>query len=129
MNDTNYDKYSNEYTQETLAKKLKNNTVKAGKKLVYVVLLLYYTLQKSNVPLKAKTAIIGALGYFIVPIDVIPDFLPMIGLTDDFGALMIALATVYRYIDDEVKRTANLKLEHWFGKGSDGDINEINAKI
>ena len=129
MNDTNYDKYSNEYTQETLAKKLKNNTVKAGKKLVYVVLLLYYTLQKSNVPLKAKTAIIGALGYFIVPIDVIPDFLPMIGLTDDFGALMIALATVAMYIDDEVKRKANLKLEHWFGKGSDGDINEINAKI
>ena len=129
MNDTNYDKYSNEYTQETLTKKLKNNTVKAGKKLVYVVLLLYYTLQKSNVPLKAKTAIIGALGYFIVPIDVIPDFLPMIGLTDDFGALMIALATVAMYIDDEVKRKANLKLEYWFGKGNDGDLDEVNAKI
>ena len=129
MNDTNYDKYSNEYTQETLTKKLKNNTVKAGKKLVYVVLLLYYTLQKSNVPLKAKTAIIGALGYFIVPIDVIPDFLPMIGLTDDFGALMIALATVAMYIDDEVKRKANLKLECWFGKGNDGDLDEVNAKI
>lgn len=129
MADTNYDKYSNEYTQKALVEKLKNNTVKAGKKLVYVVLLLYYTLQKDNVPLKAKTAILGALGYFIVPIDAIPDLLPMIGLTDDFGALMIALATVSMYIDDEVKRKAKAQLDQWFGEGSDDDIDEVNAKL
>ncbi|MBC8016040.1 MAG: DUF1232 domain-containing protein [Sporomusaceae bacterium] len=129
MDDTNYDKYSNEYTQKSLTEKLKNNTVKAGKKLVYVVLLLYYTLQKDNVPLKAKTAIIGALGYFIVPIDAIPDLLPMVGLTDDLGALMIALATVSMYIDDEVKRKAKTQLDQWFGEGSDSAIDEVNAKL
>lgn len=129
MADINYDKYSNEYTQKTLVEKLKNNTVKAGKKIVYTVLLLYYTLQKDNVPLKAKSVIIGALGYFIAPIDAIPDFIPIMGYTDDFGALMMALAMVSMYIDDEVKRKAKDRLEQWFDGGSDEDIDEVNARL
>lgn len=46
--------------------KLKKTAQKAGVSLVYAVLLLYYTLQKPEVPVKAKTLIIGALGYFIL---------------------------------------------------------------
>ena len=112
-----------------MLKKMKNKAVKAGKKLVYAVLLLYYTLQKDNVPLRAKAVIVGALGYFIAPLDVIPDFLPIIGYTDDFGALMIALATVSMYIDHEVKRKALIQLEAWLGQVSEKDIAEVNTKL
>ncbi|PEO50494.1 hypothetical protein CN563_02685 [Bacillus sp. AFS026049] len=45
---------------------------KAGVKVVYVALLLFYTLQKPTTPVWAKTVIVGALGYFILPIDLIP---------------------------------------------------------
>ena len=108
---------------------IKNKTVKASKKIAYAVLLLYYTLQKDNVPLKAKAVIIGAIGYFITPIDVIPDFLPFVGYTDDFGALMMALATVYMYIDIDVKNKGRNQLESWFGQVNECDIAEINNRL
>jgi len=109
--------------------RIKTKTFKAGKKIVYAVLLLYYTLQKKNVPLKAKAIIVGALGYFITPIDVIPDLLPMVGYTDDFGALMMALATVYMYVDNVVKSKARNQLESWFGEVNENDIAEINNRL
>lgn len=116
MADIHYDGYSNQYSQKILFAKLKRNIFKAGKKLIYTALLLYYTLQKDNVPVKAKAVIIGTLGYLIAPIDAIPDFLPMLGYTDDFGALMMSLAIVSMYIDGEVKYKAQKQLEAWFGK-------------
>lgn len=112
-----------------MIEKMKKKTAKAGKKLVYAVLLLYYTLQKDNIPLKAKAVILGAIGYFIAPFDAIPDFLPMIGYTDDFGALMMALATVYMYIDNGVKCKARNQLESWFGQVNESDIAEINNRL
>lgn len=129
MDDMNYDGYSNQYSQEVLIDKLKKNTVKAGQKLIYTILLLYYTLQKDNVPLKAKAVIIGALGYFIAPFDVLPDLLPMVGYTDDFGALMMALATVSMYIDHEVKNKARAQLMSWFGEASESEICEVDDKL
>jgi uncharacterized membrane protein YkvA (DUF1232 family) len=125
----NYAAYETKYSEEKLFWKLKKFAVKAGKKLVYVVFLLYYTLQKENVPLRAKAIIIGALGYFISPLDVIPDFVPIIGYTDDFGALMMALAIVSIYIDREVKSKAKHKLESLFGQISDNEIEEVNSKL
>jgi len=121
--------YHGKYQRQVLFHKLKKYATKAGIKLVYVVLLLYYTLQKDNIPLKAKAVIIGALGYFIAPLDFIPDFLPIIGYTDDFGALMMALATVSMYIDHEVKNKAQAQLKSWFGEVSERDIDEVNDKI
>jgi len=79
------------------------------------VLLLYYTLQKPDVPKKAKATIIGALGYFILPTDLFPDILPA-GFTDDLGALGLALIQVAMYIDDNVKAEAKGKLKQWFGE-------------
>ncbi|MDG3043205.1 YkvA family protein [Bacillus sp. B6(2022)] len=96
--------------------KVKKTAQKAGVSLVYAVLLLYYTLQKPEVPVKAKTLIIGALGYFILPIDLIPDTLVGIGYTDDLGAITFALLQVAMYIDDDVKGKAKDRLGKWFGE-------------
>ncbi|AIF53987.1 YkvA family protein [Pelosinus sp. UFO1] len=129
MDDKDYDTYAEKYSEKKLFEKIGRFAAKAGKKLVYVVLLLYYTLQKDNVPMKAKAIIIGVLGYFISPIDAIPDITPFIGYTDDFGALLVALAVVSVYVDEEVKNKAKSKLESWFGPISESDIEEINAKL
>jgi len=124
-----YEKYYNKYTDKKLFEKLKKFSLKAGKKLVYVVLLLYYTLQKDNVPNKIKAVIIGALGYFISPLDVIADFIPFLGYTDDFGALMMALAVVSMYIDKETKDKAKSRLESWFGEVDESELAEVDAKL
>ncbi|WP_163100797.1 YkvA family protein [Peribacillus alkalitolerans] len=115
------------YSEEKLWRKLKKFSKKAGSSVVYACLLLVYTLQKPEVPMKTKTIIIGALGYFILPLDLIPDFAAGIGFTDDLGALGIALIQVAMHIDDEIKGKARGKLQEWFGPTV--DTNDIDKKI
>ena len=59
--------------------------------------------------------IYGALGYFISPLDVIPDFMPIVGFTDDIGILAAAVGIAALYIDSDVKDKADRKLADWFG--------------
>lgn len=80
-----------------------------------MALQLFYALQDSNTPAWAKAVIIGALGYFISPIDAIPDIVPMVGYADDLGVLTAAIATVAAYITDDVKAKAAAQLKKWFG--------------
>ncbi|USK59285.1 YkvA family protein [Peribacillus asahii] len=115
------------YSDDKFWDKLKKFGKKAGASVVYAVLLLYYTLQKPEVPKKAKAVIIGALGYFILPVDLLPDMMLGIGFTDDLGALGVALFQVAMYIDDEIKGKAKTKLADWFGQ--DVDTADIDEKI
>lgn len=115
------------YSDEKLWKKLAKFAKKAGSSVVYAVLLLYFTLQKPEIPMKVKAVIIGALGYFILPVDLIPDFAVGIGYADDLGALGYALFQVAMYIDEDVKEKARAKLKDWFGDGV--DTSDIDAKI
>ena len=59
--------------------------------------------------------IYGALGYFVLPADAIPDFVPAAGYADDLGALVMALGTVAFYVTPAIKEKARKKLEDWFG--------------
>lgn len=118
---------SKNFSDEKFWEKLKKFAKKAGSSVVYAVLLLYYTLQKPEVPAKAKAIIIGALGYFILPLDLIPDIAVGVGYTDDLGALGIALFQVAMYIDDEIKQKAKEKLKDWFGDHV--DTSDIDTKI
>ena len=103
-----------DYSDNSLWDKIKNYAKSAGKEVIEKVLYLYFALQNPNTPIWAKTTIIGALGYFISPIDAIPDLLPMVGYTDDLGVIAAALVAVASYIDYEVKAKANAKLTQWF---------------
>ncbi len=87
----------------------------------------FYVLQKPDVPKRVKIIVIGALAYFIAPIDAIPDFVAGIGYTDDLGALMAALLQASLYVDDDVKDKARVKLAEWFG--SDIDTSFIDQKL
>jgi len=88
----------------------------AGKEVIEKALWLYYAAQNPQTPAWAKTVIYGALGYFIFPIDAIPDPTPVVGYADDLGVLAAALATVAMYITEEVKTLAAQKLKDWFGE-------------
>ena len=97
---------------------------KVGAKAAYTALLLYYASTDKNVPLSDKARIIGALGYFILPLDVLPDLTPILGYSDDIAALLWALKTVWKNITPEIKDKARKKLSEWYG-----DSNEKEIKI
>jgi len=123
----NLEAASKNFSDEKFWDKLKKFGKKAGSSVVYAVLLLYFTLQKPEVPVKAKTIIIGALGYFILPFDLIPDVAVGVGYTDDLGALGVALFQVAIYIDDDIKNRAKEKLKDWFGDRV--DTSDIDGKL
>ena len=110
-----YEKYSKKYSEENFWEKVGRHALTAGKEIIFMALKLYYVLQKSETPAWAKATIIGALGYFISPIDAILDFAPIIGYSDDIGVLVAALATVTTHIDEGVVKLAEKKLKAWFG--------------
>ena len=88
---------------------------KIGKEGLRSALILYYTLKRKDLPAKTRAIILGALGYFILPADVIPDIVPVLGFTDDMGILAAALAAVAMYVDDEARAKADAALERWLG--------------
>ena len=103
------------YSDSSFWDKLKHFALSAGKEVIEKALWLYYAAQRPETPKWAKTAIYGALAYFISPIDAIPDITPLVGFTDDLGALAAAIAMVSVYINDDEKAQARQKLLHWFG--------------
>lgn len=111
--------YGKEYSEDGFWDKVKSVCKKAGIKVIYSALLLYYSFKEKDTPVWAKSIIIGALGYFISPIDAIPDVVPVAGYADDLGVLAMAIAAVAAYINAEVKQYAKDKLRDWFG-----DFNE-----
>ena len=114
-------KYKDKFTQQRFFDKIQRIAKRAGAKLVYVALLLYYLLQSDKVSLKDKAIIIGALGYLISPLDIVPDAIPIAGLTDDLTVLLYALNKVWTSIDDDIKKQAQDKLSKWF------DDDEMNV--
>ena len=98
--------YERHYDEDGFWKKVKHLAAQVGAKVLYPALQLYYVLQSNNVPVKAKTLIIGALGYLILPADLVPDFIPALGFTDDLTALLLALRTVNKHLTPEINARA-----------------------
>lgn len=123
------EKYHDAYSEEKLFDKILKFAKNAGIKIIYLALLLFYTLQKSTTPPIAKSIIIGGLGYFILPLDIIPGFIPVVGFSDDITALFSVLVAVALYIDDEVKSKAKDKLSDWFGSYDASELKDVDQKI
>mgnify|MGYP000613078520 CR=1 FL=1 len=108
--------FESAYTEKSFWDKLKAYASAAGKEVVEKALLLFYAAQQEETPRGAKATIAGALGYFIVPLDAVTDLAPGIGYTDDLGVLVLALAAVASYINDDVREKAAHKMRAWFGE-------------
>lgn len=115
--------YANKFSQTDFTEKIARIAKRAGAKLVYAALILYYTLQSDKVSATNKAMIIGALGYLISPLDVVPDAIPIAGLADDLGVLIFVLKKVWTDIDPSIQVKAKEKLCKWF---DDDEIAEID---
>lgn len=107
---------ANEFDDASFWEKVKSFALKAGKEVIEKALWLYYAAQQPGTPAWAKAVIYGALAYFVLPMDAIPDVIPVVGFSDDLGALAAAMGTVTMYVDDSVKRLTSIKLREWFGE-------------
>ena len=126
MKDQKYSKY---FSKQSLWDKLKEQAKNAGIKVVYVVLVLYYTMESPDVKTKTKLSIAAALGYFILPTDAIFDLTPIIGYSDDLGVLLFVLSQIGQNVTPEIKEKAKAKLNDWFGNIETDMIKEIDEKI
>ena len=122
MTQSDLSNYQRHYSEGQLWNKIKDVARKASVKVLYAALLLYYVLKDPNTPAKDKAIIVGALGYFILPIDLIPDMIPVAGFTDDLTALVLALRSVWVNVTPEIKAQAQNKLAEWFATVSESDL-------
>ena len=118
-----YGKYKSSYTEENLQTKLKKYGKKIGVNTTYYILLLYQMIVSNVVPLADKTIIIAALGYFISPLDIIPDIIIGTGFIDDVSVMLIALRQVIKNITPEIKQQAKEQLGKMFDF-TDEELNE-----
>ena len=70
----------------------------------------YYCTVDPKTPIQAKAVLMGALAYFVMPIDVIPDFIAGFGFTDDAAVLYAAIRSVAPHIRDEHRAKAKQAL-------------------
>jgi uncharacterized membrane protein YkvA (DUF1232 family) len=124
-----FKKYAAFFSENRLLKKLQSYFREAGLKTVYSALLLFYAYTRKETPVYAKNIILGVLGYFIAPIDALPDLTPIIGYTDDLGVLSFGLVTIACYINDEVRIKARKKLRDWFGAFDVQELAEIDKQL
>ncbi len=109
--------FTESFSEGGFWEKLGNFALKAGREVVEKALTLYYTLKDDDTPGLAKAKIIAALGYFISPVDAIPDVAPLVGFSDDLGVLALAMVSVLMHVKKEHKEQAKERLGEWFGGG------------
>lgn len=106
--------YAGRYSEPRFRQKLARAAVAAGREVVEKALWLYFAAQRPETPRWARATVYGALAYFVLPVDAIPDLAPLAGYTDDLGVLVVAVGTIARYIDAGVKQQAAQLMARWF---------------
>ena len=124
-----FKKYINRFAESKFWRKLSFYARQAGIKTTYAALLLFFAYQRKDTPAWAKRIVLGTLGYLISPIDVLPDLTPILGYTDDFGALTFGLVTIAAYVNPDVKGKAREKLQKWFGDFDPKELEEVDKQL
>ena len=117
--------YANKFSPSEFVDKITKIAKRAGAKLTYVALILFYTLQSDKVSTADKAIIIGALGYMISPLDVVPDAIPIVGLGDDLAVLLFVLKKVWNNVEPSIQQKAKERLSQWFDEEEISEINDL----
>jgi uncharacterized membrane protein YkvA (DUF1232 family) len=75
------------------------------------VVAAYYCAFDRNTPLKVKGVLLAALAYFVLPLDIIPDFILGLGFTDDMTVIVTAIATIRAHMKPEHRAKAEEAIE------------------
>lgn len=103
------------YSEKGFLNKIASTGGKLGSKALHAAATLFVALKSDEMPKSSKLIVLGALGYFILPFDLVADFLPLVGLTDDVFVITAALAKVLMSITDDMKADAETLLRDKLG--------------
>ncbi len=105
------EKYGTYYSEKKLWEKIGRMAKKAGATVIRPVFQLYYMLQDTQVPVRHKAYIIGGLGYFILPFDMLPEaVLSVMGFTDDIAVMSFVLHLVKDSLTPAIRNRADAKV-------------------
>ena len=124
LDDVDMSEHEKDYSEQGFWDKVQGYAAKAGVPLIYKALQLYYVAQSPECPKKVKAAIYSALGYFILPLDVIPDVTPVVGFSDDLAAVAMALTLAQVYITPEIEAQAKERVVKLFGEKARAKLEE-----
>ena len=93
---------------------LKKILLRAGRLIAQPALEGFELIIDNSTPPQVRISIMGALTYLIVPVDLIPDFIPASGFSDDLVALTAVISLWQHHITPEIKFRAKSKLDKWF---------------
>jgi uncharacterized membrane protein YkvA (DUF1232 family) len=105
------------YKTNERIKKLFYNLKAKAKKIKREVGALYLAYKRPDVPLYAKVVSILVVGYALSPIDLIPDFIPILGLLDDLILLPIGIAFAIKLIPSNIMKECRQQSEDIFKEG------------
>ena len=128
VKDIDVQKYQKHFSEKSFLEKIFGVGKSIGATVVYPNLLLYHLYKSGSISLKQKGVVAGALGYFILPLDLIPDVFPGFGYTDDMVALTAALTALAASFTDEVQDAAKAHLKQVLGDYDDRAV-EAASKI
>lgn len=107
MKPKDFSRYTEHFSELSFREKLQRVGEMLSDTILLPLLQIYYIYRSSEVPLKGKIYIMGALGYFILPMDFLPDFLPaLFGFSDDVIVIGIVMKQVERYLTPEIDAQA-----------------------
>lgn len=118
--------YAAQFSPVAFWDKLRAGASNFGTALLTRALALYYALQDPDTPKWAKAVILSALGYFIMPLDAIPDVVLFVGLADDALVVAGAFATVALHVKELHMMKVRAKLDEWFGRN--GECIEVQQR-
>lgn len=105
--------YSSKYSDDGFWSTIRKAAKSAGVAVLRPAFELYYSMESPDTPAWAKTVAVGALGYLVFPIDAVPDFLPVVGFSDDVLTMAAAIGSLGRYVTIDIKNKAKVKAEEW----------------
>lgn len=106
---------------ENILTAIKNSAAKAGRSTTKMMLELYYVLKSPETRMVNKTIILAALGYQLLPKDLLPrEKYGLLGFVDNGITLAVAYNRVKKSITPEIERQVNDTMNGWFNNADDG---------
>ena len=94
------------FNDQGFLRKLARYALRLGRPVVEQLYALYFMLQSQNTPMRSKMVIVGALLYFVSPVDLVPDILGPLGFSDDLAVIAMVYKQMKTYLTTDIRARA-----------------------
>lgn len=94
------------FNDQGFLRKLARYALRLGRPVVEQLYALYFMLQSQDTPMRSKMVIVGALLYFVSPVDLVPDILGPLGFSDDLAVIAMVYKQMKTYLTTDIRARA-----------------------